>query len=102
MGSEVDGRSPIIGSNMLLAKGSGSGARCETRKTGGRRAAELIMLEERRARRKRSRRTPAMRKRMACRLMLDDELGTDERAMISAGAPAVGPSRPEDLAQHEV
>ena len=43
-----------------------------------------------------------MRKRMACRLMLDDELGTDERAMISAGAPAVGPSRPEDLAQHEV
>jgi hypothetical protein len=46
------------------------------------------MLEERRARRKRSRRTPAMRKRMACRLMLDDELGADERAMISAGARA--------------
>lgn len=29
-----------------------------------------------------------MRKRMACRLMLDDELGADERAMISAGARA--------------
>ena len=44
-----------------------------------------------------------MRKRMACRLMLDDELGADERAMISAGAaPAVGPSGPEDLAQPEV
>ena len=29
-----------------------------------------------------------MRKRMACRLMLDDELGADERGMSSA----VGPS----------
>ena len=27
-----------------------------------------------------------MRKRMACRLMLDDELGADERGMSSAGA----------------
>ena len=31
-----------------------------------------------------------MRKRMACRLMLDDELGADERGMSSAGAPSRG------------
>ena len=30
-----------------------------------------------------------MRKRMACRLMLDDELGADERGMSSAGAPGL-------------
>jgi hypothetical protein len=59
------------------------------------------MLEERRARRKRSRRTPAMRKRMACRLMLDDELGADERGMSSAGARARrrAVAGPEDLAR---
>ena len=88
MGLGPDGRSPSMGANMFLA-GRGSGARCETRRTGGRRAAVLIML--RRARRKRRSTTPAVRKRMACRLMLDADVTGRAMNRASTGAPAPSP-----------